>query len=122
MKQTCKLDYQERISIITDAIETRAIQYWAYEELGTKILVSRDKDGNIYKAIVTIPHPSNDGSSQELTINSATVQKGIDLILSNGEGCEVRDDIRESIVMNDNDSESCDCIIQAGLFGRIIYG
>src|SRR5689334_5924254 len=118
MKHTCKLTRSERIDIITDAIETRAIQYWAYEESGIELRAWRNDEGGIYKVVITMPHESNDGSNKEYTVTPAVVQKGIDLILSNADECGIRDDIKESILMDDNDSESCDCIIQAGLFGK----
>lgn len=120
MKTKITLTRQERIDILTDGIETRAIQYWAYEESGELIQIWRNEKGDITKIIITMPSISHDGSFTKYTATPATIQKGIDLILSGK--IEIREDIKNSILENDNDSESCDCIIQAGIFEDIIYG
>lgn len=109
------LTRQERLDVITTAIESNGIQYWACEY--GKILIWRDKDLNIIKA--EFDADNQEGEKNHYVVTPRTVQKGVDVILSED---LVRDDIRASILECDNDQESSDCIIQAGLFGELVYG
>lgn len=115
MKVKATLNRQERLDVITTAIESRGIQYWACDY--GKITIWRDKELNIYKA--EFDADDEEGKRHHYKVTPATVQKGVDIILRDD---LVNDDIRTSILDNDNDQESSDCIIQAALFGKLIYG
>lgn len=111
-----QLSQQERKEWLTDAIETCAIQYWACGDNNEPIKVWRDDDGLIYKATVTL----TESKGEKHGLGLATVQLGVNAIL-NGT-VPVDQSIIDQITDDDNDSDSLDAIIQAGLFGRIIYG
>jgi len=117
MKVTIKLTRQERLDILTDAIETNAIQYWACEY--GPINIWRSKNW----AIIRVGFYANNEKGEKFfyMVNHAVIQTGIDRILA--PGFEVRDDIKYArILADDNDQESCDVIIQAALFGQLVYG
>jgi hypothetical protein len=62
-----------------------------------------------------------------LTVTVDTIQRGVELIM-NGEiqlNKHTVESIRESVVMDELgalDSDAMDVVLQAGLFGEIIYG
>jgi len=116
MKRTLNLNKQERLDILTDAIETNAIQYWACNY--GAILIWRTDDLTIAKAEFYADNAKDKKIFYRLT--HALIQTGINRVLD--PAFQVRDDIRASILEKDNDSESCDVIIQAALFGEILYG
>jgi hypothetical protein len=115
MKTTATYTKQERLEILTDAIETDAIQYYA-----DIVTIKRNEDGLIERVII---HASDDGSDEnirEYVITPATIQDGINALLNND--FEIAEEIRQLVLNNDIDSEAADCIIQAALFGKLIYG
>lgn len=66
------------------------------------------------------------------TLNTEVVLRGFEKILSGEVQCGIRDEIFRSIHESDSlaiaeryfagDVSECDCIVQAGLFGEIVYG
>jgi hypothetical protein len=116
LKIKVSLTKQERLSILTDAIETNAIQYWACDY--GPINIWRAPDLTITRAEF---HADNEkGEKTFYRVTHANIQTGIDRVLD--PASQVSDNIRKSILDDDNDSESCDVIIQTALFGKIIYG
>lgn len=116
MKRTLELTRQERLDILTDAIETNSIQYWACEYGPIKIW--RNDDLTIRRAEF---YANNEkGEKVFFNVTHANIQTGVDRLLD--PEFQVRDDIRDSILEDDNDSESYDCIIQAALFNELVYG
>ena len=117
VKTSLALTKQQRLDILTDAIETNAIQYWACEY--GPINIWRAADLTITRAEF---HADNEnGEKTFYRVTHANIQTGIDRILK--PSFQVREDIRdERILADDNDAESCDVIIQAALFGQIVYG
>ena len=77
-----------------------------------------------------------DGESKRLTINAATVEKGLYLIRNGGsdlnaagKALHMHHALRAKVIgaegvlnANDIDAELADCIVQIGLFGEVIYG
>lgn len=116
MIKKLNLSKQERLTILTDAIETNAIQYWACDY--GKIKIWRDEDLTITRAEFFANNEK--GEKVFYVLNHATIQTGINRILSME--VETNLSIIESVATNDNDADSCDCIIQAALFGEIVYG
>jgi len=112
-----ELSRQERLDILTDAIETNAIQYWACEY--GPINIWRATDLTITRAEFYADNEK--GEKTFYRVNHAVIQTGVNRILN--PSFQVRDDIRDArLLADDNDSESCDVIIQAALFGEIVYG
>lgn len=108
-----QLTDQECYDILTNAIETRAIQYWACEY--GLINIWRDKELNITKAVF---HADGaDGKKHKYTITPATIRRGVKVLLNLGNYLTI-DDPNDP----DFDTEDDDNIIQVGLFGEIIYG
>lgn len=118
--------------IFTTALEG-GIGYWSQ---ASAYRWSKAGDGNVddlekFVAIVAEwDDEKNDylHGEKDLTINRAVIQKGLRLI--GDRVVKVRDDIYKNVVAADRsngeagdiDSEIADCIVQAGLFGDIIYG
>jgi hypothetical protein len=107
-----ELSDQECYDILTNGIETNAIQYWACDY--GWINIWRDKELNILKAVIKADDAK--GIKHRYTITPATIRKGVKYCLNHGQISI--DDPTDP----DFDSVDCDCIIQAGLFGQIIYG
>ena len=107
---------EEAISYLTDAIETKSIQYWACDYGPIKIW--RDKELNIVRA--ELEAQNKDGEKQTYKLDDKVIERGILKLFETG--FEVRKDILDSIVKDDIDSDGYDCIIQAALFGELIYG
>lgn len=116
MNITITLTDEEKISILTDAIETNAIQYWACDY--DKIIIQRDAESNITRAEFFADN--QEGTKMKWTITPNTIQKGINRLFT--EKFQIRRDIRDAVIRFDNDAETCDCIIQAALFGELVYG
>jgi len=116
MKAKLTLTKQERLDILTNAIESNGIQYWTCEY--DRIKIKRDSDLNIIQA--EFDADNENGEKTHYVVTHATIQKGIDAILSGD--LEISDYIVNGILTQDNDSDTDDCIIQAALFGELVYG
>ncbi len=115
-----ELEEKDILYILTDAVETRAIDYWAQiqkfkrtksvvDEIKNCIYEINIKELNIEETDYVIPHK----------ITRETIIKGAELIVT---GKVDASRIRNMILDDDIDSDGTDCIIQAGLFGEIKYG
>lgn len=121
---------------LTNAIEG-GITYWAQ---GRKFVRISDEDGDdmalCYLSCELRPDPSEgpaftygDKRNAWQAINLETLQTAVELILS-AEGVGLcRKDIREDILIDWNDPDSCrsdadtaDVIVQIALFGEIVFG
>lgn len=116
MKLKLNLTTQDRLDILTDAIETGAIAYWA-NDYGP-ITIERNQDLDITQAKFSANNAA--GEKTDYIVNAETIQAGINRILE--PGFEINPEIIDQIVAGDNDDQSCDCIIQAALFGQLVYG
>ena len=115
-----ELEEKDILYILTDALETDSISYWANEYDWERIKSKTDEIDGCVKVIYikelndqetefTIPH----------IVNYETIKLGVERIIKG----EVEDSrIRQMILDDDIDSDGCDCIIQAGLFGVLKYG
>lgn len=117
--------------IMTNAVETGAMRGWAEVRR-----IMRDKGLNVLSFQVAdaedLYELHEEGKSAEdiddafEIINKDVILKGLQALLSNK--AFVADDIRSMIytaVVEDDadiDAIGCDCIVQAGLFGEIVYG
>lgn len=111
-----ELSHQERLDVLTNAIESNGIQYWACEY--GKINIWRDEELNIFKA--TFRADNEQGVKVLYTVTPEVIQEGVDAIFTDGfeGGAQTRTDILE----DNHDAWTDDTIIQAALFGKIIYG
>lgn len=94
--------------------------------------VVTDPDHNFWTGVrVSLKEPIGDSTLDNLlspffTVDAATVQTGINRILS-GE-TRIRTDLMDQIFRAvvgrdaDIDADATDCIVQAGTFGKVIYG
>ena len=114
MKRSVRLTKQERADILTTAIEGGGIQYWACDY--GKITITRDGELNITSAKFEADNES--GEKLECKVTLSDIQKGVNKILETEESPY----IVKSIMTNDHDAETADCIIQAAVFGKVIYG
>lgn len=123
----------ERKQFLHDVFVTAlegGIGYWSQ---ASKYHWSVDADGEQedLDGFVAIIHEwdedANDYGSKKLTVNRQVIQSGIRALAD--KSFQVRDDIRKTVLaasaMNDSgdiDAEIADVIVQAGLFGEVIYG
>lgn len=118
-----ELEEKDILFILTDALETNAVGYWAQyqnwkrmpsndnleDELRDCVTWISIKELNDDETAYTIPHK----------ITRTTIKKGVKLIVT---GVVDAPRIREMILNDDIDSDGADCIVQAGLFNEIKYG
>jgi len=113
-----KVDYpislQEMYDILTGAFEDDAIDYWAETKDYT-----RDSDMDIIEWKI-LEYDERDGKEHKYTLTINTIEKGIRRILN--PDFEVDPSIKQWILSKDMDSSCYDYIIQAGLFGELVYG
>jgi hypothetical protein len=95
------------------------IGYWAYVE-------GYNNNPENYSAVVV--DAEDDGAFEKSIINQATIVKGINLIVNDG-NFKINDGIRQRIMLaniqnyaGDIDATDADCIVQAGLFKDLIFG
>jgi hypothetical protein len=103
-------------NILTDAFETDAISYWVYEFSKPQ----RDKELNVIEFEIVEDNENDEDTKKKYVINCNTVFEGIRKLFS--KDFQISKRIKNQILNNDIDAEGTDCIIQAGLFGEIIYG
>ena len=104
--------------VLVNAIESNAIGYWA------NVRNYRHNDGAVSAEVQE--QSSDNGEWQPITSN--TIQLGIDRILY-GYGFVMNEDLR-GIILDSNrnndatdiDDDLSDCIIQASIFGKLVYG
>jgi hypothetical protein len=109
-----ELTQQECRDVLTTAIESNAIQYWACEY--GSIEIKRDSESNIYEAKFTADNALN--QKINYTVTAKTIQAGVDKLLELNESGRWR----EMILNEDIDSDCADSIIQYALFGELVYG
>ena len=119
---------RERTGFLADILVTAAeggINYWA---LMRNYRWEQDADGNLTMASVEIEtRPKNPGPSVWQTVSEETIELGIARVKQ--PGFQVNRDNLANILVADRendaseiDSEAADCIIQAALFGEVVYG
>ena len=116
------------IEIVNFAYEENVINYWEIEYLEAK--KSKLKIGGFehnYTYSFKIKDFSETDEGKIFEINVDTIRLGIErLLMGNTKvGNIIRDDILENLKNNEIeaiDSDAVDCIVQAGLFGEIVYG
>lgn len=107
-----------KISDLTDlveqAYETGAIAYWASFDVQPK----RNVDG-VYEFQL-----SDQETDEVYTVNVNTIKKGIEDILNRKVQVNtfIYSYIWSGVQTGVFDGDACDCIVQAGLFGDIVYG
>ena len=111
-------------SIIVTAVEG-GIQYWADVK---DYIWDDDDDHNLTHASVTIRSNEGDDTLSEWTpVMMSTVELGVNRI--KGGELRINHEFRKIVALADIDShageidsEIADCIVQAGLFGKLVYG
>jgi hypothetical protein len=120
-KMTLKLPIVKLIELVNQAYETGAIHYWAEEFFdGTRAERGVFEHPYCYKFEVQ----AEEGDRHEIDVN--TISTGIQLILNGAEEMiQARGYVIKALAEDDLgyiDSDVLDQIIQAGLFGELIYG
>ena len=108
---------QQLVNSLVGAVEG-GTGYWAYAsdyDWGSEN--GQYELGDTMYASVTLTDMES-GVEYKVTVD--TIAKGWNRII-NGD-VQVADRIVESLKWDDSDAESDDCVVQAGLFGEIIYG
>lgn len=116
MKLTAKITSQEAYDILTTAIESGAIDYWACDYELFK--VHRNSEGLV--TMIEFQAEDETEKVQTYRVGQRTIQRGINAVLSSD--LDVADYFKTYIVTNEIDSPTSDVIIQAGIFGQILYG
>jgi hypothetical protein len=112
-----ELTDEECYDVMTTAVEAgySGIGYWA-----ENIRVNRDDELNILEFFCDVDM-KEDGNYSPFIVSPVVIKRGVDRILS--PSFEIRADIVQSLFPEwDIDAESADCIIQAGLFGELVFG
>jgi hypothetical protein len=117
MKTKVTLNQEERLDILTDAIENGAIQYWACD-FGAITIQRHEETGLITQAVFEAE--DKDGIRHHYKVTAQTIQVGVEKLMR--EGFEVAGWIKSQILTGDNDVNTADAIIQAALFGELVYG
>lgn len=114
IKIDCEISLQEMYDILTDAFENDTIDYWA-----NTISYIRDKDGHVIEWKI-LEYDAPDGEEHKHTISINTMIKGIKRIFR--PDFVISPEIKQWIIVKEMDVTCWDCIIQAGLFGELVYG
>jgi hypothetical protein len=123
-----QVSVSDLIEIVNYAYEGAITDYWEVDVISTKqatlTLGSLEHD---YTYAFTIKDYSETDEGKEIEINVDTVRRGIEKIL-NGE-IQINDsicqDIRDNVMamsLPEIDHHAVDCVIQAGMFGELVYG
>lgn len=115
--------------VMTNAVETNAIGYWAtMHERATRVQLDDDLPGDICEFRII---ESEDGE-KTYTVEANSILAAMEKIMK-GE-VSIRSDIRKNIgvmyLMEDycaegvqgGDAETDDCIVQIACFGELVYG
>jgi hypothetical protein len=123
-----QVSVSDLIEIVNYAYEGAVTDYWEVEVLSTKkATLTIGGTEHQYTYAFTILDQSETEEGREIEINVDTVRRGIEKIL-NGE-IQINDSIRQDIHDNvmsmslpEIDHHAVDCVIQAGMFGELVYG
>lgn len=114
-----KLSKECAEDILTTAIESAAIQYWTCDESGIPISIRRDREsGNVVTANFVAENAA--GETVPCFVDANVIQMGVSTLFAPGFDIDPR--ILQSIIDDDVDQLAADCIIQAALFGALLYG
>ena len=116
------------IEVLNAVYEEGYCNYWVSEFDDVK-KAELDLGGMVhnYTYAFRVKDLRDEDTPEWLTVTVDTIQRGVELIM-NGEiqlNKHTVESIRESVVMDELgalDSEEMDVVLQAGLFGEIIYG
>lgn len=119
-----ELEEKDIFYILTDALESNAIGYWAqYQEWDRMPDVSIEGDDSLALCVkrMSIKELNDDETDYTISheVDRNVIIKGVERIVK-GDVDAPR--IREMILNDDIDADGSDCIVQAGLFGEIKYG
>jgi len=111
-----RFDEEDCIDTLTTAIESYSIDYWVERFVNIK----RDNNFNVIET--TIEYLDQNDELKRSVLTPATIRRGIKKIFS--EDFDVDSDIKQQLLEEEPfvDAECADCIIQAALFGEMIYG
>lgn len=104
-----ELDVEEMYDILTDAFECDAIEYWSET---TNFI--RDKNNKVFEWSII------DEDEKKHILSSSSIERGIKRMFR--PDFKIDNNILKNIIAKDFDDECYDCIIQAALFGQLIYG
>lgn len=113
---------------LVDACMGSAIAYWVVEAVDVKRSVWVDSDSPDYPWVSSFGVKCDYVEGEVLLVNVATIKLGIERVLE--PSFNVADRIRSAVASDlafgeltgELDDECLDVIVQAGLFGEIIYG
>ena len=109
-------DEGDCIDTLTTAIESYSIDYWVERFVNIK----RDNNFNVIEA--TIEYLDQNDELKRSVLTPATIRRGIKKMFSRG--FDVSSDIKQQLLEEEPtaDADCADCIIQAALFGELVYG
>jgi hypothetical protein len=86
-----------------------------------------DDHHNFTKASVTVRDAEGDAPTKWIAVDLDTIERGIQAIKARKPA--VREDLQAAILLGDNENDAghididcADCILQAALFGELVYG
>lgn len=123
-----ELDRQFVYDALTTSIECgyNAVHYW-----GVVHKVERDSDLNVLRYGLSLIEPIGDHNDEKIgsgvVVDSNTVQLGIQRLLDGSVPIDsiIRGYVFSAVIERDAghiDADAADCIIQAGVFGELIFG
>jgi hypothetical protein len=123
-----KVSVADLIEIVNFAYEGTVTGYWEVDVISVKkATLTIGSLEHKYTYAFTIKDYSETDEGKEYEINVDTVRHGIEKILNGQTKIATRIvlDIQDNLAQNEIsaiDHDSVDCVIQAGLFGEIVYG
>jgi hypothetical protein len=92
-----------------------------------RIVAAEDPDDFVGALVEGTQHTPTEEDGPEVTITADTIRKGIAAIVANPDLINSTD--RKSVILADTDNDACfidadsaDCIVQIGLFGKLVFG
>lgn len=103
------LDTEEMYDILTDALESGSIDYWS-----ETISYLRDGNNKVFEWAI------KDEDENKHYLSSSSVERGIKRMFRSD--FKIDENILKNIIEKEFDDECYDSIIQAALFGELLYG
>jgi len=108
-----EIDYdlgsEEAYDLLTEALDGGSIDYWS-----ETISSLRDSHNKVFEWVIV------DEDENKHTLSSSSIERGIKRMFKSD--FKIDNDILRRVIAKEFDDECYDSIIQAALFGEIIYG
>jgi hypothetical protein len=103
------LSSEETYDLLTEAFDNGSIEYWS--ETASSL---RDSHNKIFAWVII------DEDENKHVLSSSSIERGIKRMFK--PGFKIDNDILNRVIAKEFDDECYDSIIQAALFGELIYG